>query len=362
MNSFDRGWLEFFREIPGLILVFVLALMHKISDWKIMRIGTMISMVGISLILIPADKMFITLFIMVWSMGEHLVLPIRNSIAMQVAKPEHAGQSLGYLSSVQNFGAVAGSIIVSLVFYIGTRYYHAEEHFLFTIIWILILFLMCVSLCSTFTKNAPNTPSKRPRLYYHAKFSKFYILELFYGARKQIFLTFAPFVLIKEYNFDTASVALIVAACAAVNIFAAPLLGKISDRWGYRNVMIWDTIILFFVCLLYGYAKDVFPASIALVVVCINFLMDAVISTASLATNMYVREIAHDRDELTSTLSTGISINHLIAIIAAPLGGWVWHKYGIGTLFTFAAVMSLANSAFAYTVPKNVGTQKENLS
>ena len=116
--------------------------------------------------------------------------------------------------------------------------------------------------------------------------------------------------------------------------------------------MIWDTIILCGVCLLYGYAGTLFPETVALIVVCINFLLDAIISTTSLATNIYVREIATGQDELTSTLSTGISINHLIAILSAPLGGWVWQTYGIGVLFTFAAVMAICNSLFAATLPK----------
>ena len=71
-----------------------------------------------------------------------------------------------------------------------------------------------------------------------------------------------------------------------------------------------------------------------------------------MAANIYVREIAANPDELTSTLSTGISINHLIAILSAPLGGWVWYRYGVGVLFSFAAVMAICNSLFAMTLPK----------
>ena len=150
----------------------------------------------------------------------------------------------------------------------------------------------------------------------------------------------------------TSSMALLLGICATVNIFAAPGVGKLTDRFGYRNIMIWDTVILCGVCLLYGVAGNIFPAAVALAVVCINFLLDAVISTTSLATNIYVREIASNQDELTSTLSTGISINHLIAILSAPLGGWVWQRFGIGVLFSFAAVMAVCNSLFAATLPK----------
>ena len=352
LNSVERGWLEFFREMPGLALVFLLALLHRTSDWKVMRLGTLISMIGAGLLLVPSDKVFVTAIIMLWSTGEHLVMPVRSSIAMQIAKEGHAGQSLGYLTSIMNFGTVAGSILVALLFYAGTVWFEQKGEILYQAVWILIVLLMLISFISSFTKDAPQVPSKRPRLYFNRKFNKFYALELFYGARKQIFLTFAPYVLIREYGMSTANIALLMGFCAAINIFVAPWVGKLTDRWGYRNTMIWDTVILFFVCLLYGFAGNIFPAKVALAVVCINFILDAMISTTSLATNIYVRQLAETKDELTSTLSTGISINHLISILAAPAGGWIWMKWGVGMLFAFAAVMAIFNSLFAMTLPK----------
>ena len=352
MNSLDRGWLEFFRELPGLALVFILALLHRVSEWKIMRLGTLVSMAGVAFLLVPANKIWVTAFIMIWSLGEHIVLPVRSVIAMQVAKPEHRGQALGYLAAVMNFGAVAGSLLVALIFFVGTVVFEQNNALLFNVVWGFICVLMLVSVVSTFTGSPPNIPAKRPRLYFNTKFSKFYALELFYGARKQVFLTFAPYVLIREYGFNTVSMALLLGICATVNIFMAPWIGRLTDRWGYRNTMIWDTVVLTFVCLLYGFAGDLFPVKIALAIVCVNFLLDAVLSTTSLATNIYVRHLATTQEELTSTLSTGISVNHFIAILSAPLGGWVWHRYGVGVLFSFAAVMAICNTLFAMTLPK----------
>ena len=346
MDSVDRGWLEFFRELPGLLLVFILATLSRVSDWRIMRIGTLVSLGGALLLLTPASKVAVTFFIMVWSLGEHLVMPVRSVIAMQVA-----GQSLGLQTSVMNFGSVAGSLLVAAIFSIGARW--LQERMLFNVVWSLIIVLMAVSVASTFSREAPDAPpARRPRLYFHRKFNKFYALELFYGARKQIFLTFAPYVLIKVYGFSTATMALLLGLSACINIFAAPAIGRLTDRWGYRNTMIWDTVVLCVVCLLYGFAGDLFPRSVAVVVVCLNYILDAIISTTALATNIYVRELASSQEELTSTLSTGISINHFISIISAPLGGWIWLRFGVEWLFCFSAVMAVCNSLFAMTLPK----------
>ncbi len=346
MTSQDRGSLEFFREMPGLALVFLFALLNRMSDWKILRLGTMISMLGAALLFVPSNKVIVTFFIMIWSLGEHLIMPVRQAIAIQIAKPENAGQSLGFLTSAMNFGNVTGSAIVAVIFYVGVKYSGMPQRTLYNIVWGLIAVLMIVSTISTFNKNAPDETAKRPKLYFHRKFNKFYALELFYGARKQIFFTFAPYVLIREYGFSTARMAVLLAVCAVINIFAAPAIGKLTDRLGYRNIMIWDTIILCFVCLLYGFAGDLFPRNVAYWVVYVNYIFDAIISTTALATNIYIRGIAESHDELSSTMSTGISINHFISILAGPVGGWIWANYGIGLLFTFSAVMAICNSIF----------------
>ena len=155
-----------------------------------------------------------------------------------------------------------------------------------------------------------------------------------------------------------------VAALFAVSAFLTALwggrlVGRLVDRWGYRNVMIWDTVVLFFVCLLYGYAKDWFPLPVATAVVCANYVLDAVLSNASMATNLYARTLSDSQEELTATLTSGISVNHVVTVFFALAGGLVFDRFGAGVLFAFAALMALANSAFALTVPRPRATVAE---
>ncbi len=352
-TELERGWLEFFREMPGLLLVFMLALLHKAGNWKVMKLGALIACLGVAALMIPADKVWVILLIMVWSAGEHLMMPVRQALTMELAAPGKGGVALGLVSGAVNVGTVAGSLIVAFIFFAAVNLLGvADKLYVYNAVWLVIALLAGGSLYAMLIPKNADSPARRPRLYFNIKYKIFYALELFYGARKQIFLTFAPFVLIKVYDFDTALMAVLFAVAAGINIVAAPLVGKLTDRIGYRNVMIYDTVILFFVCLLYGYAGDLFPRSIAVWVVGANFLLDSIISTTSLATNLYVRDISDDRDELTSTLSTGISINHLVSIIAAPVGGWIWLKFGVGALFAVAAAMAVFNTLCALFVPK----------
>ncbi|MBR2099453.1 MAG: MFS transporter [Firmicutes bacterium] len=176
------------------------------------------------------------------------------------------------------------------------------------------------------------------------------MLELFYGARKQIFFTFGPYVLVLFYGANAMVISALFAVSSVCCFFASPIVGKIIDRLGYKVVMIADTLILVIVCFFYGFAHHIFPRDVAFVVCCMNYVLDSVISLASMASNVYVQAISDGPDEVRATISTGVSVNHLITILIALFGGWIWQALGIETLFILSAVLGLCNSAYAATI------------
>ena len=176
------------------------------------------------------------------------------------------------------------------------------------------------------------------------------MLEVFYGARKQVFLTFGPYVLILFYGANAATISLLFAISAVACFFASPLVGKLIDRVGYKAVMVADTLILVIVCFFYGFAHQLFPKDVAFIVCCVNYVLDAVISLSSMATNVYVKDLSDNDDEVKATLSTGVSVNHVITIFIALFGGWIWQTLGMGLLFTISAILGLCNSAYAATI------------
>lgn len=365
--TLQRGVVEFFRELPGLLLIVILALLAKRDEWWILRFSFGISALGmVGLILlpaslwnytflnIPAEMVAITFLIVMWSLGEHILMPVRNSIAMHIAKPGEEGGSLGFIAGLGSLGTVAGSLIAMCVFLALRQFPSLPDNgkttgynIVFGIVALLLVIGIFIAL-----RVRRHEHVRRPHLYFHKKYNKFYILEIFYGARKQVFMTFAPMMLIFIYGMDPARMALLFSICSGANIFGGPVAGWIIDRLGYRTVMIWDTVILIAVCLLYGFAHELFSFEIAFWVVCTTFILDALITNASMATNIYVRDISDSREEFTATLSTGISVNHLISILIALLGGLIGKVYGYGTLFTISACMALGNTLFALTLPK----------
>ena len=360
ITPFERGIVEFFRELPGLLLIFILALMYRFSVSRVFKIGIAIMTGGIAGLLLTSTspyfqtKFFVVSFMVLFSTGEHIVMPVRATISMDLAKKEKAGVSLGITSSIYQVGHIVGFFLVTVLFLILTRRgFTRTDVYGYRIVFGASFALMIASVMAVLALKETTLKSQRRRFYFAKKFHKYYMLEIFYGARKQIFLTFAPYVLILHYGADPSIMSLLYAICAGFGILFGPLTGRIIDRLGYKIVMVADTLILIVVCLLYGFAHRLFLPQVAFMVVCTNFVLDSIISMASMASNVYVQRIASSQEEITATLSTGLSVNHLFSVFIALMGGWIWKVMGIEVLFTLSAFLGLINSIYAATIKKS---------
>ena len=346
MGEFDRGVAEFFRELPGLLLVFILAVFYTFSAEKIYKIGAVIMLIGMAMLsVVPPTKLLVTLAICIHSRGEHVQLGMKNTLSLNYAKPGKGGAALGQQNSVNQIGTLAGYLIVIGVFAAFSAYSPFMPFFAVSaaILAVAAFFAMRI-------KGESKTDDTKRRFYFRKKFTKYYMLEVFYGARKQVFFTFGPYVLILFYGADAMIISILFAVTAVCSYFLAPVVGKIIDKAGYKPVMIADTLILVIVCFFYGFSHHLFPRNVAFIICCVNYVLDSIISLASMASNVYVQDISDNADEMRATISTGVSVNHLITILIALFGGWIWQTVGVETLFILSAVLGLCNSAYAATI------------
>ena len=346
MGEMDRGITEFFRELPGVMLIFILAAFYMLSAETLFKAGAVIMLAGMAMqAILPPAKVLAVLAICVYSLGEHIQLVMKSSLTLQYARTGKAGTAQGIQNAISQIGTLVGYLVIVGVFSVLTK---DQPYQLFLGIAAVLAGVSAVFSLKINSKS--ETDNTKRRFYFRKKYFKYYMLELFYGARKQVFITFGPYVLILFYGASAATISLLFAVSAVVSFFMAPLVGKIIDKVGYKTVMVVDTMILVLVCLCYGFAHHLMPMNIAFLVCCVNYILDAVISMASMATNVYVQELSDSQDEVKATISTGVSINHVINIFIALCGGWIWQTLGIETLFIISAVLGLCNSAYAATI------------
>ena len=347
MSGFDKGVSEFFRELPGLMLVFILAALYTFSAEKIYRIGAVIMMAGMAAqAVVPASRVLVIFCIFIYSLGDHIQLGMRNTLSLQYAKEGRGGEALGLQHAVYQIGTLAGYLVI-----IGVFFFRKSSTGLFRSVFAASAGVIALGVLATLHMTGSSVPDEtKRRFYFRKKYTKYYMLEVFYGARKQVFFTFGPYVLVLFYGASAMVISILFAVSSVCCFFASPLVGKIIDRFGYKIVMITDTLVLVIVCFFYGFAHHIFPMHTAFLVCCVNYVLDSIISLASMASNVYVQDLSDSADEVRATISTGVSVNHLITVLIALFGGWIWKTVGIEMLFVLSAVLGLCNSAYAATI------------
>jgi len=346
MGEMGRGVTEFFRELPGILLIFVLAMFYMLSAETLYKVGAVIMLVGMAMHpALPPTKVLATLAICTYSFGEHIQIGMKNTMSLKYSQPDKSGAVLGAQNAASQIGTLVGYLVIVFAF---SSIFEARPYTLFFAIAAALAGVSAVF--SSRIKGKSETDKNKRRFYFNKKFTKYYMLEMFYGARKQVFFTFGPYLLILFYGASASAISLLFAISAVACFFASPLVGRIIDKLGYKTVMVADTLILVIVCFFYGFAHHIFPKNVAYVVCCVNYILDSVISLASMASNVYVRDLAENEDEVKATISTGVSINHVITIFIALFGGWLWKTLGIELLFIVSAILGICNSAYAATI------------
>ena len=335
MSGFDKGVSEFFRELPGLLLVFILAAFYMYSAERIYKIGAVFMLAGLaSQAVVPPSRVLVILCIFVYSLGDHMQLGMRSTLSLQYSREGSGGEALGMQNAAQQIGTLAGYLVIIVAFF-----FIRDSAWLYRAVFVLSACIIGLGFVSSLRMTDESRPDvNKRRFYFRKKYSKYYMLEVFYGARKQVFLTFGPYVLVLFYGANAMVISILFAVSAICTFLASPLVGKLIDRLGYKTVMVADTLILVIVCFFYGFAHHIF---------------DSVISLASMASNVYVQDLSDSPEEVRATISTGVSVNHLITILIALFGGWIWKVLGIETLFVLSAVLGLCNSAYAATIRTN---------
>lgn len=351
MREFDRGIAEFFRELPGFFLILILALFSSFSSERLFKLGGAIMIFGLAMMTgLQASTVLAITSLTIYSLGEHIQLGMKSSLSLQYAQKGCGGTSLGIQSALSNLGNIFGYVVVMLIF----SFFSGERTF--RLVFFASLVILSVGMLFSL-RMKENGHHKRDisRFYFRKKYKKYYMLEVFYGARKQIFLTFGPYVLILFYGANASEISMLFAISAIACFFASPVVGRIIDRLGYKVVMISDTLILVIVCFFYGFAHHIFSMHTAFMICSVNYILDAVISLASMASSVYVQDISDSPEEVKATINTGISVNHFISILIALFGGWIWQNIGIELLFTLSAFLGIMNSIYAATIKKNPG-------
>jgi hypothetical protein len=336
----QRTLLEIPREFPGFLVVFVSGLLLFLGDVRIAVAATLMAALGmIGLGFLSSSFGIMVLCLTVYSMGQHLFMPVSNSIVMNLSNKSDMGRKLGQINGVNTAVFLTTSLITALIFR------NMKVNYSIAFIVGALAFITAAIFLFFMTPHKQARPTKR--LIFKKRYTLFYILSIVYGARKQIFITFGPWVLIKEFNQGVSTFAVLSFCIAGIGMFFKPLLGYLIDKLGEKAVLAGEAVMLVFICLGYAFSKDVFSSgSMALYVICGCFIVDQLLAATSMARSTYLKKIAETPEDVSPTLSMGISIDHMVSMSIPFLGSFLWNSFGYKYVFIGGACIALINLYF----------------
>lgn len=331
-----RGWLELPRELPGFLIFAVIGLLlTRLRESRIAALAMFFTGLGaIGLGYLSSHMSWLVLWIVVWSLGDHIIYAVEGPLGLKLARAGSEGRRLGQLGGARNLGTILGVISVWLMArFVGDRY---------------DLFYLMSGVCAMAAgffysrlRLGQGEPSSR-RLIYRREYHLFYAISALFGIRKQIFLVFGTWLLVAVYEVPVSTIALLYFIASALGIVLRPLLGDVIDWLGERKVLAADEIMLLAVCLVYAFAGNLLSAPRALWLLYAAYVLDHILFALRVARTTYLKKIAVDPTDITPTISLGITIDHLVAMSLPILSGVIWERYGHQWVFLMAGGIAVA--------------------
>lgn len=346
LSADARGRLELPRELPGFLVVLMTGVLCMFAVTHVAVFATVVyaaGMIGISLSGPSYSSML--LMMVLGSAGLHLLQPVGASVAIALSHEANRGRRMGQAGALATAGTVLGTGFVWLWFDKATPQYRMG--------------FLCAALLAGLAgmvywmMHVPHLRQRRAPLVFRKRYALYYVLEFLFGARKQIFITFGFWVLVKVYEGNPKDIARLLMTAALIGIVFKPLAGMAIDRFGERTIMIADGLGLIFVCLGYGYALRLTgDVDTARPIACACFIADDLLFALGSARAVYLSRLTDSPQEINSTLAMGVSINHIASMTLPTLAGAIWVTFGYERVFAGAAGLALVTAMVATLVPR----------
>ncbi len=318
------GIIQGVREVPGflaLLAIFVIRLMpeHRLSAVSIFTLGAGVALTG----LFPSfSGILITTLIM--SFGFHYYETTNQSLTLQYFDQETSPWVFGKLRSLASASNIAVGVTILAVSLILPYW---QIYLLFGLI---IIGAAMWALFQNHTRESIVPQHKK--MIFRKKYWLFYFLTFMAGARRQVFVAFAVFLLVKKFNYSVQAVTALFILNNVINYFLSPLIGKAIICFGERRVLSLEYGSLIFIFTAYAFTESAWLAGVL-------YILDHIFFNFAIAIRTYFQKVG-DAKDIAPSMAVGFTINHIAAVVIPAVGGLMW-MWNYRMVFLGAAVFSM---------------------
>ncbi len=302
------GLIQSVREVPGflaLLVVFVILVIreHRLSALSIAILGIGTALTG----LFPTytGLIFTTLLM---SFGFHYFEITNQSLTLQYFDKHTSPWVMGKLRSYSAAAAIVMGIIILLV----SSYLSYE--LMFGILGSLIIAVGIWGSLQNPTRE--DVVPQHKKMILRKRYSLYYFLTFMAGARRQIFMAFAVFLLVEKFHFSVKEITLLFMLNNAINYFLSPLIGRAIIRFGEQKVLSLEYLSLIFIFIAYATVESK-------LIIAGLYVLDHIFFNFSMGIRTFFQKIG-DPGHMAPTMAVGFTINHIAAVVIPVLGGLAW--------------------------------------
>ncbi|MEZ5778951.1 MAG: MFS transporter [Paracoccaceae bacterium] len=338
----EIGWLHTVREIPGFLAIGVIVLL-----WLVREQVLAVLALGLLGAATAVTAMFPTLggilmITLLSSIGFHYFETVNQSLQLQWIDRRRAPQTIGWIVAI---GSGASMLAYGLIV-LTWKTFDLSYGIVYGISGGLTLAIAIFAAIAYPQFESPDPQLKTFVL--RRRYWLYYVMQFMSGARRQIFVVFAAFMMVERFGFEVHEVTALFLINFFVNMIAAPFMGHAVARFGERAALVFEHGGLLIVFLAYA---GIYWFGWGVLVAATLYVIDHLFFSLSFALKTYFQKIA-DPQDIAPTAAVSFTINHIAAVFLPAALGYLW-VVSPGAVFGLAAGMAAASTLLALLVPRH---------
>lgn len=346
----EIGLLHSVREIPGFLAIGVIAILMFMRE-QVLGIVSLALLGAATAVTawFPSLGGILTIT-MLSSIGFHYYETVNQSLQLQWLEKERAPQMLGLITAVGSAATALAYILIVMTW----KSFDLSYNFVYLVSggFTAIVAAFCFFAYPQF--EAPHPQKKQ--LILRKRYWLYYVLQFFAGARRQIFVVFAGFMMVELFGFKVHEITALYLINLGANMVFAPLMGQLVAKWGERRALLFEYAGLIIVFTLYG---GIYFFHWGWIIASALYVVDHIFFALALALKTYFQKIA-DPGDIAPTAAVAFTINHISAVFLPVLLGLLW-VVSPAAVFMFAAAIACGSFALAMLIPRHPSPGHETI-
>jgi hypothetical protein len=334
----EMGILQSLREIPGFLAFAVVFLLFIFREQTIAYLSLLLLGAGTLITGWFPSILGLYLTTVLMSLGFHYFETIHSSLCLQWIDKDRAPELLGRVIAVGSFTSIVVFAFIWLTFKI------LDMEFIPVYAIGGGITIVIAGLCWWAFPRFPVKVRQNRRMVLRRRYWLYYALIFLSGARRQIFMVFAGFLMVEKFGYSVASISILFLVNAVLNMLFAARIGRIIGEVGERRVLIFEYLGLAIVFTAYAFVNH---AGIAAGL----YIVDHFFFALAIAIRTYFQKIA-DPADIAATAGVGFTINHIAAVVLPALLGFLW-LVSPAAVFLAGTGLAVLSLLLSFNVPSN---------